>query len=123
MLKKGCLIVGIAFLLLPLVAKGQNSSCQEVLQQARESFDAGNFYEIPAKLKPCLDRGFNRSQRIQAYYLLTRTYLMIDDPISAENSYLELLRLDPEYDIDEDQDPIDIVYLSRKFTTTPIFEY
>lgn len=99
----------------------QQGGCIETLSKAQENFDAGRLYGIPSILKPCLDNGFNKSQRIQAYWLLTRTYLFIDDPISAEDSYLKLLRLDPEYKIDPDNDPIDMVYLSKKFKTTPIF--
>jgi len=118
---KACLsLVLMAFLSAgPIMA--QESSCIEVLTKARESFERGHLYGIPAQLKPCLDGGFNKSQRIEAYYLLSRVYLLIDDPISAEDSYLKLLKLDPEYNIDEDRDPVDIVYLDKKFTTTPIF--
>ncbi len=101
--------------------QAQELSCSEVLVKARESFDAGHLYGIPSTIKPCLDNGFDKSQKIQAYFLLARTYLLIDDPISAEDSYLKLLRLDPEYKINADLDPVDIVYLSNKFTTTPIF--
>lgn len=102
-------------------ALAQNLSCEDVLVRVRESFDSGHLYGIPAQLKKCLDNGFNKTQRIQAYRILTRTYLLIDDPISAEDSYLKLLKLDPEYKFDEENDPVDLVYLSRKFTTTPIF--
>lgn len=96
-------------------------SCAEVLNSARESFSAGRLYGIPAILKPCLESGFNKDQRLEAYWLLTRTYLFIDDPIGAEDSYLKLLKLDPEYKLNPETDPIDIVYLSKKFKTTPIF--
>ncbi|MTI21135.1 PorT family protein [Fulvivirga sp. RKSG066] len=96
-------------------------SCSAILTNATESFDRGHLYGIPSILKPCLDGGFSKSQKIQAYWLLTRTYLLIDDPISAEDSYIKLLRLDPEYKIDKERDPVDVVYLSEKFTTTPIF--
>ncbi len=99
----------------------QKGNCLETLTLAQENFDAGRLYSIPNILKPCLDNGFNKSQRIQAFWLLTRTYLFIDDPISAEDSYLKLLKLDPEYKIDDESDPIDMVYLSKKFKTTPIF--
>lgn len=99
----------------------QELSCSDVLVKARESFDAGHLYGIPSTLKSCLDNGFDKSQKIQAYFLLARTYLLIDDPISAEDSYLKLLGLDPEYKINETSDPVDIVYLNNKFTTTPIF--
>lgn len=119
-------VLRVLFLALLVVCSGelcfaQRASCTDILNEARESYDAGHLYEIPARLKPCLDNGFNKSQKIQAYWLLTRTYLLIDDPISAEDSYLKLLRLDPEYNIDEENDPVDVVYLSKKFTTTPIF--
>ena len=71
--------------------------CSQALSAAQISFDNGHLYGIPSGLKDCLDNGFTKQERIQAYKLLTITYLFIDDPISAENSYLSLLRLDPEH--------------------------
>ena len=99
------------------------SSCTVTLSDAQDSFESGHLYGIPATLKPCLDNGFSNAEKIQAFWLLTRTYLIIDDPISAEDSYLKLLGLDPEYIIDEENDPIEIVHLSKKFKTTPIFTW
>ncbi|GAA0894244.1 hypothetical protein GCM10009122_39250 [Fulvivirga kasyanovii] len=114
-------VLRVMFLLCVFGRSVYGQSCGETLNIARESFNAGHLYEIPSILKPCLDHGFNRDQKIEAYWLLTRTYLFIDDPISAEDSYLKLLRQDPEYIIDPERDPIDVVYLSKKFKTTPIF--
>ncbi len=116
----------ISFLFFVCLAAVQQSdaqqlTCVETLNQARQSFADGRLYGIPALLKSCLDNGFNKTERIQAYWILTRTYLFIDDPISAEESYLKLLRLDPEFEVDEESDPIEMAYLSKKFTTTPIF--
>lgn len=112
------------FIILSLVVEVQGQgACTQTLNQAQDQFEEGHLYEIPAMLKECLDKGFSNQEKIQAYWLLTRTYLIIDDPISAENSYIELLKLDPEYQIDEENDPIEIVYLSKKFKTTPIFEF
>ena len=100
---------------------GQRGDCNLSLEQARSNFQLGHLFTIPSILKPCLDNGFNKVQKIEAYLILTRTYLLIDDPISAEDSYLKLLGEDPEYEVDEENDPVDIVYLDKKFTTTPIF--
>jgi len=72
-------------------------------------------------LKPCLDNGFSREQKVRAYLLLTQSYLILDDPISAENSYLQLLKADPEYVANPARDPVDVYYLSKRFTTTPLF--
>lgn len=93
----------------------------QTLTRANEEFTAGRFFGIPSLLKPCLDNGFSNEQRVQAYHLLTQTYLILDDPIAAEDSYLKLLRADPEYIASPDKDPIDLVYLSKKFTATPVF--
>jgi hypothetical protein len=72
-------------------------------------------------LKPCLDRGFSKEQKVRAYLLLTQSYLILNDPIAAENSYLKLLEADPEFVANPVRDPVDVYYLSKKFTTTPVF--
>lgn len=107
---------------LALQLSGQNI-CSEFLSEAQDSFEDGRFYGIPSLLKPCLDNGFTKEQKIQAYWILTQTYLLIDDPIGAEDSYLKLLHEDPEYKVDPVSDPIDVLYLSEKFITTPIFSF
>lgn len=101
-------------------ASNANIDCAEVLNQAESEFTAGHFYGIPSLLKDCLDKLTNE-QKVRAYLILSQSYLLIDDPIGAENSYLKLLEANPEYVADEVKDAIDIFYLSKKFTATPIF--
>ncbi len=97
-----------------------DSECEQVLTQAQDEFNAGHFYGLPAILKDCLPK-FSTEQTVRAYLLLAQSYLLIDDPIAAEDSYLKLLKADPEYVAEVSKDPIDIFYLSKKFTTTPVF--
>ncbi|HMQ00977.1 MAG TPA: outer membrane beta-barrel protein [Cyclobacteriaceae bacterium] len=104
-----------------LKAYAQEQNCANVLQQAQEDFIAGKFYGIAATLKQCLERGFSNEQKRDAYLLLTRAYLYIDDPIGAENAYLNLLAIDPEYIPFSPRDPIELIFLSQRFTTRPIF--
>jgi hypothetical protein len=112
-----CLIIfSIAFSTLAQ----SDSECEQTLTQAQDEFNAGHFYGLPSILKDCLSK-FSTEQSVRAYMLLAQAYLLIDDPIAAEDSYLKLLRADPEYVADVAKDPIDIFYLSKKFTTTPIF--
>lgn len=101
-----------------LVAQNQ---CAQSLNNARTMFDEGHFYPIPAVLQECLNWGFSREQRIQAYHLLTMAYLYMDELDLAEVSYLKLLKFDPEFDVEKDNDNIEIVYLNSKYKTTPIF--
>ncbi len=99
----------------------QTTSCEAQLSAATAEFEAGRFYGIPSMLKPCIDNGFTREQRQRAFLLLTQAYLLLDDPIGADNSFLEVLRANPEFLADTARDQIDVVYLSKRFTADPIF--
>lgn len=101
-----------------LVAQNQ---CAQSLNSARTLYSEGHFYRVPEVLQECLERGFSREQRIQAYHLLTMAYLYMDEHALAEESYLKLLQLDPEFDVENDNEHIEIVYLNNKYKTTPIF--
>ena len=111
----------LILILLSSIDSWAQTACSQKLSEAQDSFNQGHFYGIPSILKDCIDAGFSNEQRIEAYKLLTIVYLYIDDPIGAENSYLELLKLDPEHKVDPAIDPVEIIYLNDKFTTTPFF--
>jgi hypothetical protein len=116
------LLAGVFFIGFLGSAGAQSNECEQTLSQATEEFNAGHFYGIPSLLKSCIERNeLTNEQRVRAYLLLCQAYLIIDDPIAAEDSYLKLLRADPEYVATNEKDPVDIVYLSKKFTSTPIF--
>jgi hypothetical protein len=117
------IIFFIAFLF-PTFLQGQTIEMddEQVIAQATEEFNAGHFYSVPSLLGERL-KGFNRNQRQRAYLLLTQTYLLLDDPIGAERSYLEVLAANPEFVPDEQLHAIDIVYFSKRFTATPKFSW
>lgn len=116
---------GIIFLvgiLTPTLSKAQTMDCEQTIAYATEEFNAGHFYSVPSILNDCLT-SFNRDQRQRANLLLTQTYLLLDDPIGAQRSYLEVLAANPEFVPDEQLHAIDIVYLSKRFTATPRFSW
>lgn len=99
----------------------QSTTCEQILNSASAEFDAGRFYSLPAMLRSCLDGGFTSEQRFRAYYLLTQAYLVLNDPLAAENAYLKLLQVDPEFQASVYKDPVDLYLLSKKFTSRPRF--
>lgn len=109
-----------AFLLMSRVAWSQTMDCEQTIAYATEEFNAGHFYSVPGILNDCMN-SFSRDQKQRAYLLLTQTYLLLDDPIGAQRSYLEILWANPEFLPDEQLHAIDIVYLSKRFTATPRF--
>jgi len=115
--------IGLIFSVCFTTYAQKNDDCEQVLNSAADEFNAGRFYGIAAQLNSCLDKGFSREQRQRANLLLTQVYLLLDDPENAERSYLNVLKANPEFEADMSKDPIDLVYLSQKFTAFPIFSF
>lgn len=115
-------IVFLLAFLCPAFSNAQTMDCEQTIAYATEEFNAGHFYSVPSILSECLTR-FNRDQRQRAHLLLTQTYLLLDDPIGAQRSYLEVLAANPEFVPDEQLHSIDVVYLSKRFTATPRFSW
>lgn len=100
----------------------QNEDCELTISRAVEEFNAGHFYIIPSVLSPCLNN-FTVDQKQRAYLLLTQAYLLLDDPIGSKESFLSLLKANPEFLPDTAVHPIDVIYLSKRFTATSIFSW
>lgn len=116
------LALSLCFTLGVFAAFAQADDCELTISRAVEEYNAGHFYALPAILEPCLNQ-FTTEQRQRAYLLLTQTYLLMDDPIGAKQSYLSVLRANPEFLPDTSVHTIDVIYLSRKFTATSIFSW
>lgn len=98
-----------------------DTDCLTTLSHAESEFGAGRFYGIPGLLEECLKGNrFSNEEKVRVYMLLTQVYLLTDNPTAADAAYLQLLEANPEF-VPSDLDPIDVVYLSKKFTSTPIF--
>lgn len=106
----------------PADVQRTDSDCDQALDKAETEFEAGHFYGIPSTLSGCLSGGkLSKDQLVRAYLILCQSYLILDDPITAGDNYLKLLRADPEFVPNEADHSIDIVYLSKQYTATPIF--
>src|SRR5688500_15260409 len=117
-------IIVLMALWIPQQGWAQADDCdpEQAIALAAAEFDAGHFHGVSSILDKCLTK-FNRNQRQRAFLLLTQTYLLLDDPIGARRSYLEILTANPEFIPDEQLHAIDIVYLSKRFTATPRFSW
>ncbi len=93
--------------------------CLSTFQDARRLFDQGRISEIPEMLSPCIESGFTRTQKIEAYKLIILAYLFDDDQYAAEKNMLEFLRKYPEYEI-MPNDPVEFVYLFESYKTQAI---
>lgn len=101
-------------------AMGQ-SSCSQVLRSARALYDEGDLYLLPETLETCLEEGFTKEEKIEAYRLLSLSYLFREEQTKAEQSFLKLLEINPEYEVNEEAEPAELVILANKFDTDPKF--
>ncbi len=83
--------------ILPVLSRAQE--CSDVsLNEARKFYEIGKFAEVERLLHPCIQRGFNEKQKVEAYRLLAMTYIAIDsnDQAAQETGYL--LQINPTYE-------------------------
>ena len=110
----------ILFAVSSLAVKAQ-LPCTQILKRAQDDYEAGYVSKIPESVSNCLIEGFTKEERIRANKLVTLAYLFKDDVTDAEQYMTELLRTDPEHQLDGASDPREIFYLYSQFRTRPIF--
>jgi len=89
----GLLIIG------HLAPAFSQSECVFSLQRAERLYQQGNLEEIPGLLINCIEKGFNRDERLTAYKLLIQSYLYDDQLELADQIMLEFLGHYPEYEL------------------------
>jgi hypothetical protein len=94
--------------------------CLKSFQTAKQLFDQGMIEEIHGILAPCIESGFTRTQKIEAYKLIILAYLFDDNQYAAEKNMVEFLKKYPEYEI-MPSDPVEFVYLFESYKTKAIF--
>ena len=68
------------------------------LNEARKYYETGLFQKVINTLSPCIEDGFNNNQKLQAYRLLSMTYIAIDSTKKAYNAGISVLRINPNYE-------------------------
>jgi hypothetical protein len=104
-------------------ANAQQTSCAQTLRLARSTYEQGRLHELPELLKNCLAGGFTKSEKVEAYKLLTLSYLYLEEPEKADEAMLNLLQTDHYFEINPAVDPAEFVALYKTFRTTPIYRF
>ncbi len=108
-------------LLLCLNVFGQEQDCDKKLDEARKLFDAGKLERVESTLSTCMEDGFNKSQKTEAYEIIILTQQYDNRPADAEETYLQLLDHDPEYDVNEATAPMELIHLAEKHHAPPLW--
>lgn len=97
--------------------------CGQNLARAQQLYDEGKLQQIPQFLNKCIKGGFTLEERIKAYRLLTLSYLFTNEQILADEAFVKLLRLAPDFKVDEENDPATLVHLYQSYRTAPVLSF
>ncbi len=124
MLKNNQLIIFLIIILILLNNKysfAQEEDCSVTLKQAEDLYDEGNIEDVPDLLDQCIRQGFNKNEKLRAYKLIITSYLFDDQEEKADELMLKLLSLEPEYELNEANEPVEFVNLFKSYRTMPVY--
>jgi len=86
-----------------LLQSGNEAIAQEecgdyTLNEARKLYQTGLFDDVKNILEACIADGFNDKQKVQAYRILSMTYVALDNTTKAYEAGIQLLRINPNYE-------------------------
>lgn len=100
----------------------QEEDCVFKLREAEKLYQQGLIEEIPDLINECIQEGFSKEDRLQAFKLLILTYLFEDEIQKAEDAMYNFIKKYPEYEI-VPTDPLDFVYLYESYKAVPIVSF
>lgn len=94
------LLIFFCFLFLQ---SGNSALAQEecgdyTLNEARKFYQTGLFDDVINILEACIADGFHDKQKVQAYRILSMTYVALDNTSKAYDAGIQLLRINPNYE-------------------------
>lgn len=113
-------VLGVVVFLLCLVRISYSQDCIGALKKAKVAYEGGNIHEVEHILEGCIENGFDKTQKLEAYKLLVLVNLFDDQYEKADQYMTSFLKLDPEYEIKPNEDPKEFVRLYNQFKTLPI---
>ncbi len=103
-------VVGLSILIRsggPVTARAQVEDMDRALEEAKELYEQGVFAQAIAKLQAVIgkleqlrDIEIRKAHLAEAQLHLGLTYLALNDPIAAKESFKEVLRLKPNHNLD-----------------------
>jgi outer membrane receptor for ferrienterochelin and colicins len=78
----------------------QNKCDWAIINDASDKFRNGNFEELIEQLQGCINQGFDDKQKVQAYRLLAKAYLELDNDSLSVQQITQLLNLDAQFQPD-----------------------
>jgi hypothetical protein len=104
------------------IAQQKTTTCAQTLRLARSIYENGRLHELPDLMNDCINKTeWSTQERVDAYKLLTLSYIYLEEPEKADEMMLKILQTDPEFKPNDNIDPAEFVALWRTFRTEPVY--
>lgn len=97
----------------------QQSGAQ-TLRLARSVYEQGRLHEIPDLINKNIAQ-FSKSELVDAYRLLTLSYIYLEEPDKADESMQKLLQTEHFYEPNPNVEPAEFIGLYKTFRTRAVF--
>lgn len=97
--------------------------CSILLRRAQKFYDDGIIEEVPPLLSECIESGFTREERVEAYKLLILCSIYEDNIDQADKKMLTFLKSNPEYEINPSVDAAEFIHFFNSYNTTEIISF
>ena len=109
-MRKWTLIIITLLLILPDAGAQDQVGCEQLLEDAKEAYQAGMVELVPELLLPCIETGLSGTSKQEAYILVINSYLFDYLPDQADSLMSDFLDEFPDYRADP-EDGSDFVIL------------
>jgi hypothetical protein len=93
----------------------------QTLRLAQSIYEQGRLHELPSLLKDSEIAKYSKSEKVNAYRLLTLANIYLEEPQKADESMLKLLKTEHFYEPNEQVEPAEFIGLYKTFRTKPVF--
>ena len=101
----------------------QKADCAQVLSSAQQLYSEGKLLQIEPLIKDCLKSGFTQQEKEKAYRLLTLAFLFTEQKKKAEDTFVKLIRMAPDFVVDKENDPMLLQRLYEQYRTSPVVSF
>lgn len=100
------------------ISSDTTTSAENALELAKSEFDKGHYLKVYPAVNKQIEF-FNKQEKIEAYQLLARTLIELDEADSARQYIHSIIKQDPLYTPSEDIVQQDYIQYFNSFTTRP----
>jgi len=114
LLSKKIQLFTITLIIFPFLNLTAQNCDWTTIDDANRNYEIGKFDDVISDMTSCISNGFNSAQKVQAYRLLSKSYMVTDQDSAAQMAAASLINIQPDYQPDYISDPPKFIEIIEK---------